>query len=378
MDDEDVLVVNSIDGRLVSVSHQTARLISWNVEQLLGLLKQIVAYRLVSKSKSHPTTIDTTTLMDVIGTAPIDEVQEIITLPEFENTAYQQIDDIGDVVISPVVLEQLKAYVTWEASMYKSNPFHNFDHASHVVMSVIKLMSRIVAPTDQHIHDNAAMLHDHTYGITSDPLTQFACVFSALIHDVDHLGVPNTTLVLEHTKIASKYSNRSVAEQNSLDLAWEELMNETKYVELRAALFTDCAELLRFRKLVVNGVMATDIADKDLKILRNNRWEKAFKDNGKNTIPSKQEERDTINRKATIVIEHLIQASDVSHTMQHWHVFRKWNQALFEEMYEAYRTGRAEKNPVEFWYQSEIGFFLFLHNPTGQEIERLWSVWCFK
>ena len=27
-------------------------------------------------------------------------------------------------------------------------------------------------------------------------------------------------------------------------------------------------------------------------------------------------ERDAVNRKATIVIEHLIQASDVSHTMQ--------------------------------------------------------------
>lgn len=27
----------------------------------------------------------------------------------------------------------------------------------------------------------AAMLHDHTYGITSDPVTQFACIFSALI-----------------------------------------------------------------------------------------------------------------------------------------------------------------------------------------------------
>jgi hypothetical protein len=33
-------------------------------------------------------------------------------------------------------------------------------------------------------------LHDHTYGITSDPLTQFAVVFAALIHDVDHTGVP--------------------------------------------------------------------------------------------------------------------------------------------------------------------------------------------
>ena len=115
--------------------------------------------------------------------------------------------------------------------------------------------------------------------------------------------------------------------------------------------------------------MATDIADKDLKILRNNRWDKAFKDNGKNTIPSKQEERDTINRKATIVIEHLIQASDVSHTMQHWHVFRKWNQALFEEMYEAYRTGRAEKNPVEFWYQGEIGFFDFYIIPLAKKLK---------
>jgi len=43
-------------------------------------------------------------------------------------------------------------------------------------------MSRIVAPS--HLdEDNADALHDHTYGITSDPLTQFACAFSALIHD---------------------------------------------------------------------------------------------------------------------------------------------------------------------------------------------------
>jgi hypothetical protein len=39
------------------------------------------------------------------------------------------------------------------------------------------------------------------------------------------------------------------------------------------------------------------------------------------------------NRKATIVVEHLIQTSDVAHTMQHWHVFVKWNERLFQEMY---------------------------------------------
>jgi class 3 adenylate cyclase len=351
------------DDGLTDDSQQKARLIKWNVEQLLGLLKQIVARRL----QILPTAACDMTL-DNIGKSPIEEVQEIIALPEFNNS--EATVDAGDVVIPPVVVDQLKAYVTWVANMYRNNPFHNFDHASHVVMSVIKLMSRIVAPTDQHIHDNAATLHDHTYGITSDPLTQFACAFSALIHDVDHTGVPNTTLISEQADIATKYNNRSVAEQNSLDLAWNVLMGEAQYSELRAILFVNKSELNRFRKLVVNVVMATDIADKDLKVLRNNRWDKAFKiDSTQTTLMSKQEQRDTVNRKATIVIEHLIQASDVSHTMQHWHVFRKWNQSLFEEMYDAYISGRAEKNPAEFWYQGELGFFDFYIIPLAKKLK---------
>lgn len=66
-------------------------------------------------------------------------------------------------------------------------------------MSVIKLLSRIKAPSDLEMLETLessgelsnslhAHLHDHTYGITSDPLTQFACAFAALIHDVDHEG----------------------------------------------------------------------------------------------------------------------------------------------------------------------------------------------
>ena len=84
----------------------------------------------------------------------------------------------------------LKLSIASFAKRYRDNPFHNFAHASHVVMSVSKLMSRIVAP--KHLEDEdmnqktAASLHDHTYGITSDPLTQFACVFSALIRKCTH------------------------------------------------------------------------------------------------------------------------------------------------------------------------------------------------
>jgi len=66
-------------------------------------------------------------------------------------------------------------------------------------MSVVKLLSRIVA--SPHIHSSDVKdLHDHTYGITSDPLTQFACVFSALIHDVDHYGKSSLCHLLTYLK----------------------------------------------------------------------------------------------------------------------------------------------------------------------------------
>lgn len=49
--------------------------------------------------------------------------------------------------------------------------------------------------------------------------------------------------------------------------------------------------------------MSTDLADKELKGLRDNRWEKAFK-KGKEAGKATQENpKDAIDRKATIVIE---------------------------------------------------------------------------
>ncbi|CAJ1970229.1 unnamed protein product [Cylindrotheca closterium] len=78
-------------------------------------------------------------------------------------------------------------------------------------------------------------------------------------------------------------------------------------------------------QLLVNVVMATDIADKELGALRKARWNVAF-DKTENEMLSSDLDR---NRKATIVIEHLIQASDVSHTMQHWQVYIKWNEKFF-------------------------------------------------
>jgi hypothetical protein len=203
-------------------------------------------------------------------------------------------------------------------------------------------------------------LHDHTYGITSDPLTQFSVVMAALIHDVDHRGVPNFILCKEDPNLATVYKEKSVAEQNSLDLAWNALMDPS-FGNLRRCIYGSESEMKRFRQLLVNSVMATDIFDKELGMLRKKRWDKAFQEG-----PEEGSQMEDVNRKATIVIEHLIQASDVSHTMQHWHVYHKWNARLFQEMYTAYRLGRTEIDPSEGWYREEIGFFgkclLLLHD----------------
>jgi class 3 adenylate cyclase len=350
------------------VTAKTARLIEWNVDVLLRLLKQVEGGRSSSRADSlnikpqsdHGRVSDRTVL---------DEVREIISLPTF-NKRVHSTQNVDSIELEPLVAVQLQAYIAAVASMYRENPFHNFEHASHVTMSVSKLLSRIVAPVDSgkknvSKRSMASSLHDHTYGITSDPLTQFACVFSALIHDVDHTGVPNAQLVKENVKLSAYYKGKSVAEQNSVDLAWNLLMDDD-YSNLRAAIYNTEAEKKRFRQLVVNSVMATDIMDKDLKTLRNARWEKAFADTAETREESK---KDVIDRKATIVIEHLIQASDVAHTMQHWHVYRKWNARLFEEMYKAYLEGRSETDPSENWYKGEIGFYDFYIIPLAKKLK---------
>jgi class 3 adenylate cyclase len=256
--------------------------------------------------------------------------------------------------IEPEVASQLQSYVTGIATMYRDNPFHNFEHASHVTMSVTKLLSRVVTTDDvTEKRDNG-----FTDTIASDALTHLAVVFSALIHDVDHMGVPNASLVAERALVAVMYDSRSVAEKNSIAIAWDFLMRP-EFNELRACI----GELERFYDLVTKAVIATDIADKELKEERNARWETVFSE-------SAHQVGDTDQLKATIVLDHMMQAADVSHTMQHWHIYRKWNERLFHEMWKAYKAGRAETNPADTWYKSEMGFFDFYAIPLAEKLSK--------
>jgi class 3 adenylate cyclase len=370
--DSTINTTTASPSRLSAGKHQ--RLVEWNTDVLLRLLREISARREATTDESHVSMLEGSRLRTLEQgdihkrETVLDEVEEIVNLPKFDANAASSQQNPESLDLGTDVFNQLREYVATIAAMYRDNPFHNFEHASHVTMSTVKLMSRIVGPDLKKDGDDDNVeksLHDHTYGITSDPLTQFACVFAALIHDVDHIGVPNSQLIKEEATVAAVYRNKSVAEQNSVDLAWDLLMDHN-YEELRHCIYTTESEFKRFRQLVVNSVMATDIMDKDLKILRNIRWEKAFSETSQKLDIYFE---DTINRKATIVIEHLIQASDVSHTMQHWHIYRKWNERLFEELYRAFIQGRAETNPADYWYKGEMGFFDFYIIPLAKKLK---------
>ena len=113
---------------------------------------------------------------------------------------------------------------------------------------------------------------------------------------------------------------------------------------------------------------SADIFDKEHGQFRKARWAKAFEEDSE-AVSGDTSSITSLDRKATIVIEHLIQASDVSHTMQHWHVYQKWNGRLFEEMFKAYKDGRSTANPASNWYKGELWFFDNYVIPLAKKLE---------
>ena len=380
-DDGDRNTDSALRRSILESNESKERLIDWSVTTMMGLVERIVASR--GKRRGSRSDKDADVSLRPTHWNVLDEVQEVVELARFDSQTVFRSDTRG--TISPEVRGELRDFIAQISSLYLDNPFHNFSHAvrvyvfnnlletshsvyivlmipfklqSHVTMSCHKLLKRINRPeevnySNANMADVAQELHDATYGISSDPLTQLAIVFSALIHDAGHQGVPNGQLAKENPQFVAKYGNQSLAEQRSLDLSLE-LMEAPCYSNLRACIMPTREEQERFRQIIINCVLATDIFDPDLGAMRKARWAKAF---GRDPQAIEDEDTRALDRKATIVLEHVIQASDVAHTMQHWKIYIKWNENLYREMYKAYLEGRSEKDPTEGWYKGELWFF---------------------
>jgi 3'5'-cyclic nucleotide phosphodiesterase len=334
-----------------AAKHQ--RLVDWNVDLFTKLLQKVSSRRSSNAQSSEYEPLQSPDTTTVSVGYPVDEVTEAIDLP-----TCCPFPLVSPATSTPaVVSEQLREFILSIATVYRDNAFHNFDHASHVVMNTIKLIRRITERETEakELPDMKSCSGE----VTLDPLSQLALLFGALIHDVDHPGVSNGQLVKEDHALAISYNGKCVAEQNSVDIAWKLLM-EPRFTDLRAAMFCTEEERRQFRQVMVNVVMATDLFDKDLKALREARWEKSFCGDGASESSAHAGDAltDVIRgSRAAIILDLIIQASDVSHTMQHFTVYQKWNMCLLTEMFDAYQSGRTSTDPSEGWYEGELWFF---------------------
>lgn len=168
----------------------------------------------------------------------------------------------------------------------------------------------------------------------------------------------NVQLVKENKRLAKIFQGRCIAEQNSFQCAWDLLMDPS-FDCLRQAIYTTKEEFHHFRELAINAVLATDLFDKKLNDDRQRRWQLAFPEDeyAKEEAAPRACEKELSDRRATVVLEYVVQASDIAHTMQHWHVYRKWNERLFCEHMKSHEDGRLEEDPSKIWYERELDFF---------------------
>ena len=177
--------------------------------------------------------------------------------------------------LDTAAMEQLKDFVQQISDAYNPHPFHNVQHASHVVISLKKLM-------------------ESTEENPLDPLTEFALVLSAFVHDVDHPGISNEELVAENDALAKIYKS-SPAERNSLDVFWNIFCQES-FRDLRRTVYQTTEELEQFRQVMVQSILATDVMDKSLQEDRIKRWEECLKAGTSATL----------DQRKTCIVEQLI------------------------------------------------------------------------
>ncbi|KAL3929508.1 MAG: hypothetical protein SGARI_004729, partial [Bacillariaceae sp.] len=315
------------------------RLVDYNVKVMERLLKRVVAVQ--SGEGINGDVLELICERYWSDTIVKEAKNDIPFLADWHFVTDPKRVDLGSHVVS-----QLEAFVAKVASKYNDLPFHCFEHASHTILSVTKLLASLEATLSsygkQQELDFESCINENVCMMLTHPMAQFALVFAAMIHDMEY-EAPNYQLVREGSKVAKKFKNKSCAEQNSIHSAWNLLMQPT-YKDLRECLFGSQEDLEFFRSLLVKSVMATDIFEKDQASARKNRWDTLQSGLVQQSQSAEVEEKLSL-QKASVVVELLIVVSGVSHCVQHLSVYTKWNKSLFKEMFLGYKAGRASNDP---------------------------------
>ena len=129
---------SSIDPFPLEVDTKQERLIDWMCQLLMEHIHRVVARRRALDLKDTQNGADLV-YQPAAGTTCLDEVKKFIVLPNYDKKIAQLEEKLAseEIVVGNNVATQLRDFVATIASIYKQNPFHNFEHASHVTMAYV-------------------------------------------------------------------------------------------------------------------------------------------------------------------------------------------------------------------------------------------------
>jgi Adenylate and Guanylate cyclase catalytic domain len=128
-----------------SLPNQVERLIDWNANNLVRLLRAVEGRRCAAKTiREDASTLKLHSRSGTKCTRVLDEVREIIMLPKFDPMLAKQSVDVADMNLNPQVAVEARIYVQEIAHRYQDNPFHNFEHVSTDAHSTSTCQRRVL------------------------------------------------------------------------------------------------------------------------------------------------------------------------------------------------------------------------------------------
>ncbi|XP_064627396.1 cGMP-inhibited 3',5'-cyclic phosphodiesterase 3A-like isoform X2 [Lineus longissimus] len=197
--------------------------------------------------------------------------------------AYKLFSEVGFFDTFRIPLPEFLNYFHALELGYREKPYHNRLHATDVLHGVYYLTTQAIPGFQQvnpegdgfnkqgsssesdseterpNLNHRRSFIAEDTYGIMGGnfpPLELMALYTAAAMHDYDHPGRTNAFLVATHASQAVLYNDRSVLENHHAAAAWHLLLSDKRFNFLQ---HLEKAEFKRFRFLVIESILATDL-----------------------------------------------------------------------------------------------------------------------
>ncbi|MGH0165136.1 UNVERIFIED_CONTAM: hypothetical protein FKN15_060237 [Acipenser sinensis] len=196
--------------------------------------------------------------------------------------SYKLFEDTGLFETFKIPVREFINYFHALENGYRDIPYHNRIHATDVLHAVWYLTTQQIPGLPSALNDHGSVsdsdsdsgiTHGHmgyvvskTYSATEDhygclsanipALELMALYVAAAMHDYDHPGRTNAFLVATSAPQAVLYNDRSVLENHHAASGWNLFMSRPEYNFL---VNLDHAEFKRFRFLVIEAILATDL-----------------------------------------------------------------------------------------------------------------------